>query len=167
MPTPPLRPITLDLIELVHTISGYPVDVEADAAYRRAIDLTGFGDVAEIAMKGRSRIAQSGLRADVAGRLRMDAVMYCMSAIERFAGMSTADVNAVVREVSLIGRTGLEGNNPDQRYELASMPGDYSGLQLVCILYVGTQEIAPGTEIGFDLAREYEAARGMITDSQS
>ena len=41
------------------------------------------------------------------------------------------------------------------------MPGEFSGLQLVSIMYVAFQQIAPGQDAGFDLAREYEMALAM------
>ena len=47
---------------------------------------------------------------------------------------------------------------------LQTMPGEFSGLQLVCYMYVGFQIVAPGTDIGFDLSREYRIAKSMHSD---
>ena len=52
------------------------------------------------------------------------------------------------------------------KYRLKSMPGEFSGLNLLCLMYVGFQRIEPGMDIGFDLRREYEAARGMVARGQ-
>lgn len=50
-------------------------------------------------------------------------------------------------------------NNPASRYTLKSLPGrDYSGLQLVSMLYVAFKQIDPNVDVGFDLAAEYNAA---------
>ena len=37
-----------------------------------------------------------------------------------------------------------------------------SGLAMVSFLYVAMQRMAPGTEIGFDLAAEYDQAKRMF-----
>ena len=47
------------------------------------------------------------------------------------------------------------------------MEGDFSGLNLVCILYAGMQRIAPGQDVGMDLSREYEAAVGLHSGRES
>ena len=54
----------------------------------------------------------------VAGGLRMDAVMYMQSAIERFARMDPAEVGRITMEIAMLGREGLELNNPSVRYTL-------------------------------------------------
>lgn len=134
---------------------------EADKAYKKAIELAGFGDAAEVAQKGRSRIAQSSFRANGAGAERVDAVMYCLAALERFESMPETEVRQVVLEIAAIGTQGLDVNNPDHTYRLRSLPGQFTGLQLVSYLYVGMQQVAPDSDVGFDLLREYAAARAL------
>jgi hypothetical protein len=36
---------------------------------------------------------------------------------------------------------------------------------MVCLLYVAMQRMAPGTDMGFDLAAEYEQAKRMFNAS--
>ena len=116
---------------------------EADAAYAKAIELAGFGDVAEVAERGRSRIASAIFRENGVDGERMDAVMYCLAALERFAEMPEADVQQVVSEIALLGQRGLNVNDPEKAYRLRSLPGSFSGLQLVSYLYVGLRQVAP------------------------
>lgn len=134
---------------------------EADEAYVKAIELAGFGEAAEIAQQGRSRIAESAFRTSGGGPERPDAVMYCVAALECFAIMSEAEVRHVVMEIASLGRQGLDVNNPGHAYRLNSLPGQFTGLQLVSYLYVGSKQIALGADVGFDLSREYEAARSL------
>ena len=39
-----------------------------------------------------------------------------------------------------------------------SLPGQFSGLNLVARMYVAAQQRAPGLDVGFDLAQEYAMA---------
>ena len=42
------------------------------------------------------------------------------------------------------------------------LPGERSGLELVCIMYAGMKAIAPEADAGFGLAAEYDAAVSML-----
>jgi len=42
------------------------------------------------------------------------------------------------------------------------LPGERSGLELVCIMYAGMKAIAPEADAGFGLAAEHEAALSML-----
>jgi len=129
---------------------------EADQLYRAAIALNPESSFGELARKARSRIAERHLRA--AGRLRMDAVMYCLGALERFEQMPPDDVKAVGVEIALLGQRGLDINNPDVLYTLRTIPGDFTGLHLMSLMYVSFRQIFPLQDIGFDLSDEYDAA---------
>ncbi|MBK7780592.1 MAG: tetratricopeptide repeat protein [Ardenticatenia bacterium] len=133
----------------------------ADAAYLKAIDLAGFDPMADAAREARSRIAQQVYRSRSQGSPRMDAVMYCLAAMERFDSMEPAAVVEVVTEIAFLGRAGLDVNDPAQQYQLRTLPGRFSGLQLVSMLFVGMKRLQPGTDVGFDLQQEYETAMGM------
>jgi len=47
------------------------------------------------------------------------------------------------------------------KYELKALPGNFSGLHLICLMYVAFKSIAPEMDIGFDLATEYAAAKAL------
>jgi putative SOS response-associated peptidase YedK len=50
---------------------------------------------------------------------------------------------------------------PDQKYTLKTMPGKFSGMHLVSIMYAAFKQIDPTMDSGVDLQREYDAAMAM------
>ena len=44
---------------------------------------------------------------------------------------------------------------------LRTLPGQFSGLHLVCLLYAAFQIINPSLDIGMDFAREYQMAKTL------
>jgi tetratricopeptide (TPR) repeat protein len=90
--------------------------------------------------------------------LNQDAVGYCLNALEQFKDMSRQEVAGVALETATLGQSGLDVNNPDKTYQLRSIPGNYTGLNVVCILHTALQQVAPGQDSGFDIKAEYEEA---------
>lgn len=129
---------------------------EADKLYTATIALNPHTEIAELARQARSRIAQKHLH--TAGEVRLDAVMYCLGALERFAQLGPADVQAIGFEVAKLGQTGIDVNNAAITYTLRSLPGEYTGLHLMSMMYVAFKQTAPHVDIGFDLAQEYASA---------
>lgn len=134
---------------------------EADETYRRAIDVDEYSDVAEMARGRRSKLAETGFRESGVGDERPDAVMYCLGALERFATMTLAEIQNISFEVATLGTKGLDVNDPTRRYRLRTLSGEFSGLHLVCIMYVGFKRFAPEQNVGFDLSKEYDAALAL------
>ena len=87
--------------------------------------------------------------------------MYLLGALKTFAKMDRKQVQQVAVEVEMAGQRGLDTNDPAQKYTLRSLPGSYSGLHMVSLMYAGFKVIDPSYSIGFDLAKEYEIARSM------
>ncbi|MBA2453180.1 MAG: tetratricopeptide repeat protein [Chloroflexia bacterium] len=133
---------------------------EADKAYERAIRIDPDSQISEMARQARSRIAQSNFR-QAGGALRPDGVMYCLGALEKFEHMSQSEVQAVAFEIAMLGRRGIEVNDPDVTYALRSLPGSYTGLHLMALMYVGFKQIAPDLDSGFDLKAEYKTAQQL------
>jgi Flp pilus assembly protein TadD len=133
---------------------------EVDRLYQETIALDTRTELAELARQARSRIAQQEMRR-TSGGPRMDAVMYCLSALQRFESMSPEEVRGVGVEIALLGQQGLEVNNPDVTYSLRTLDGQFTGLHLMSFMYVAFQQVAPELDIGFDLAEEYEMARQL------
>jgi len=136
-------------------------DTQADAAYAQAIETNEYGEVAEGARTARRRIAQRSFRAVTPHRERMDAVMYCLAALQKFESMSMAEVQQIGFEIAMLGTKGLDTNDSTPKYQLRSMPGQFTGLQLVSYMYVAFKKIAPDQSIGFDLSAEYQSALAM------
>jgi tetratricopeptide (TPR) repeat protein len=140
-------------------------DIEdADKAYIQTIELDEFSKIAGLARKARSNIAKKSFRKTTPGVLRMDAVMYCVGALEKFESMSADEVQKIGFEIAMLGTRGIDVNNPDSRYTLKNLPGEFSGLHLLSLQYVAFKRIAPEQNIGFDLSAEYEAARKLFGD---
>ena len=65
-------------------------------------------------------------------------------------------------EIALKGQDGLDINDPSKIYHLRSLKGDFTALYLVCIMYAGFKEIAPGTDVGIDFSEEYAMAQKLF-----
>ena len=57
-----------------------------------------------------------------------------------------------------MGNQVLDINNPDQKYRLKALPGQFSGLHLLSIMYAAFRQIDPGMDLGMDFEAEYKAA---------
>jgi len=135
---------------------------EADELYLKSIRIDPDSPLAEVARKARSAIAHRGFRSRAIGGLRPDAAMYCLAAIEELERLSPSDMQTIVFEIALLGRAGLDVNEPAKKYALKSLPGrPFSGLQLVSMMYVGFKRIDPSADVGFDLSKEYEQALAL------
>ena len=116
----------------------------------------------EVAKHILNSAGQSDLRKPVDGGYRPDAVEYMQSAMALFDTLPKPQVGQITMEIGLLGQNGLEINNPGKRYSLKNLPGDFSGLQLLCMMHVGMAMFDPRADCGSGLAREFEIAKGMI-----
>jgi Flp pilus assembly protein TadD len=135
---------------------------EADDAYKAVIAIDEYSEFAKQAQEALSALAQLGYRQRGGTTGRSDAVMYCLSALEDFDKRSLDEVQRITFEIGMLGMKGFEVNNPEKKYELRSLPGKFTGLNMVCIMYVGFKIIAPDHPPSFDLAAEYEVAKTMF-----
>jgi hypothetical protein len=133
---------------------------DADEVYQSILKKAGHGQAAELAKEGRTRIAHALLRR--AGDERPDVVMYCLGALKRFQGMPDHEITGIGREIAILGMKGLDINDPAQKYTLKSLPGSFSGLHLLSIMYAAFQKTAPGTDVGIDFSGEYAQAVAML-----
>ena len=108
---------------------------QADAALLRVIDIDAQSPLAEQARSQRRKYAEESFRESARTTPRMDAVMYLVGALERFNGMKTSEIQKIAFEIGKLGQTGLDVNNSDQKYRLRTLPGQFSGLHLVCLMY--------------------------------
>lgn len=134
---------------------------DADNAYRKVLEINDFGDVADQAKQGLSSIAEKTYKNATPQVPRMDAVMYCLGALKKFEHMSEEEVKRIGIEVAMLGMRGIEVNKPDKQYTLQSLPGEFSGLHLLCLEYVAFKEFDPDLDIGFDLEKEYKMALSL------
>jgi len=106
----------------------------------------------------RDRLREMAEKSFKSGGLRMDAVQFCYEALTRFDTMTEDAVQTTVNEIALLGRHGLDPHDAEKSQTLESMVGSFSGLQLICFLYVGMKRVAPEQDIGFDVSSEYDVA---------
>ena len=138
---------------------------EAESAYRTAIDINPHSELADKARAGSSVLAQSGFERTKQAVPRQDAVHYCLDALKHLAGLSPSELQKLSLELAMAGRDGFAVHNPDSRYRVKGLDGEHSGLAMVCFLYVAMQRMAPGTDLSFDLAAEYEQAKRIFDAS--
>jgi tetratricopeptide (TPR) repeat protein len=149
---------TYGLAAALETAGGTENLTEADDLYKEVIERFPQSVVAPPSREARTRLAQHSLRKAVGGMPRPDVVMYIASALETFKQIGDQRRQEVAFEIAMKGQQGLDTNSPDQKYTLRSLPGTFSGLQLVAIMYAAFRQIDPTVDIGIDLRQEYEAA---------
>jgi tetratricopeptide (TPR) repeat protein len=135
---------------------------EAGEAYHRVIEQDPHGQAGELARQALSKLAHSGFRGDLPGAARPDAVEYCLGALKELRERPPEELRDIVMELTQLGSRGLDTSNPEPLHELSTVPGKRSALEIVCWLYTGVQQVAPGTDIGFDLRTEYETAKSLL-----
>jgi tetratricopeptide (TPR) repeat protein len=129
---------------------------KAERYYQRVLRFPGDSTLHEAARTALTSIAEATLR--FAGSVRMDVVMYCLSALQQFHRMDRKELHVVLLEIALVGRTGLDVNDPLKTYRLSSIAGVFTGLQLVSYLYTGFKVMGEAMDVGMDLSREYDVA---------
>ena len=62
----------------------------------------------------------------------------------------------------MLGRSGLDYSSSDKRYKLRSLPGEqFSGLQLMALMYVGFKQVDPSVDTGMPFEEAYRAALAL------
>ncbi|MFZ4683387.1 MAG: hypothetical protein ACOYMS_12850, partial [Terrimicrobiaceae bacterium] len=87
------------------------------------------------------------------------AVWFLLDALQRYAALPVEKVREIAFEIALLGQSGLDYASSDKKYTIRSLPGEsFSGLQLMCLMHAGFQQIAPEHETGMDLAEAFLTA---------
>jgi Flp pilus assembly protein TadD len=133
-------------------------DEEADGLYLRFIEEHPNSPMAEQAEKARTAFAHRRLRASSVGGFRPDVMMYIAEALQTFRPLAPQQCRAIALEIAVLGRSGLDINDPADKYTLKSLPGKFSGLHLLAIMYTAFRQIDPTMETGADFGVEYKAA---------
>jgi tetratricopeptide (TPR) repeat protein len=145
----------------LEAVGGDDNTEQADELYQIVIEKFPGSQVAELAREARTRLAHQSMRAKVSGGLRPDVMMYINSALETFDKVGAQKTRQITIEVAMKGQSGLDINDPAQKYTLTSLPGKFSGMHLVSIMYAGMKALDPSMDPGIDLSAEYEAAKAM------
>ena len=89
-----------------------------------------------------------------------------LDALERFEGMEQTQLAPLIMEMATLGEQGLPVNDPEKKFTLRLLPGEYTGLQVVCMMHVGMKKIDEVMDSSFDIDREYEAASATYNKQQ-
>lgn len=147
------------LVGLGEALEALGESGEADSVYRRAVKIGGPDHIIDIAKDRLTKMAEAKLRSDA--KFRPDAVEYMLFALDRFSKMTPQAVQSLAYEIATLGTKGFSINDPSKKYTLRSLGGEFTGLQLVSIMYAAYQQFAPGQDVGIDLSEEYAAAVGQ------
>jgi tetratricopeptide (TPR) repeat protein len=131
---------------------------KADTILQKTIKIAPHSQIAELCRQLRTKIAEKSLRKVTGESQRPDVVMYCLAALKKFKEVGADIRQTIVFEIAMLGRSGLDINDPTQKYTLKSLPGKHSGLQLSCYMYTGFQQIDPSLDVGIDYSKEYNEA---------
>ncbi len=88
-----------------------------------------------------------------------EAYAFCLDALRRFEGKSRDSIFPIVSEISLLGMNGIDYTTPGKTYTLKAYPGEtFSGLHLLCLMYVGFKLYDPSVNCGLDFDEAYKMA---------
>jgi hypothetical protein len=89
-------------------------------------------------------------------------VMYLLDALRRFEDMDESQVQQIAFEIATLGRSGLDYSSSERKYTLQTLPGEqFSGLQLMALMYVGFKRIAPTLDTGMPFDEPYSVALAL------
>jgi len=128
---------------------------KADKYYHQVLRMNAPANIKNLAKDGLREIAVSTFKSK---GFRIDAVFYLLSALRLFEQKTESEIKDIAFEIGLKGRSGLDIHNPEKKYTLKALEGQFTGLQLVCYVYVGFKKIDPSIDVGIDLSDEYSAA---------
>ena len=136
-------------------------DEEADRFYLRFIEEHPNSPMVEQAEKARTAFAHKRLKASAVGGFRPDVMMYISEALQTFEKLGPQKRQEIGLEIAILGRNGLDINDPDGKYTLKALPGKFSGLHLLAIMFTAFRQIDPTMQTGADFSAEYQAALEM------
>ncbi len=91
------------------------------------------------------------------------AVMHMLSALQRFDNIPVDQVRDIAFEIGRLGERGLDYSDPTPKYTLQTLPGEtFTGLQLMCLMYVGFQRFAPELDTGMELHDSFLTALALF-----
>ena len=96
------------------------------------------------------------------------AVWFLLDALKRYAALPAEKVRDIAFEIALLGQRGLDYASPEKKYTLRSIPGEsFSGLQLMCLMHAGFQQIAPEHDTGMDLEEPFLTALSIFNEERA
>jgi tetratricopeptide (TPR) repeat protein len=139
---------------------------DADKLFLILINRFPASPVTELARQGRTEIAHKNLRGATSGGVRPDVMMYILGALKNFKEVGATKRQEIAFEIAIKGQSGLDINDPTQKYTLKTMTGKFSGLHLLAIMHTGFKQIDPTMDSGADFDAEYDAAMSMFGEQK-
>ncbi len=82
--------------------------------------------------------------------------------MERFDKLAPDKVKQIGLEIAVIGMEGLDYGDSEKKYRLNAIPGEtFSGLQLLCMMFVAFKRIDPTLDQHLNLEAPYQMAMKM------
>lgn len=117
---------------------------------------------AELHEMARNSLLRLEREADRARALRSATVSCLRGARSTLAGMELEQLRAIAQEITFLGQNGIDIADQQATHELQQLPGVYTGLEMLCLLYSAMQQIDPDADIGIDLSAEYAEASDSV-----
>lgn len=106
-----------------------------------------------------AQIAEGTTNPELLKQKHPAAVWFLLDALKRYSRLPVERVREIVFEIALLGQRGLDYASSERKYSLRSLPGEsFSGLQLMCLMHAGFQQIAPEHDTGMDLGEPFLTA---------
>ena len=88
-----------------------------------------------------------------------EAYTYCLDALRRFENQTRSAIFSVVSEIGILGMNGIDHATPGKTYTIKAYLGEtFSGLHLLCLMYVGFKIYDPSVNCGLDFGEAYKMA---------
>ena len=152
------------LARCLNSIGGPQELQEADQLYVQIIRQFPGTQFDQLAQDARTALAQKTMRDRAVKGLRPDVIYYIADALSTFEREGIERTKQITSEIAILGMNGLDINDPTQKYTLRSLPGNFSGLELLALMYTGFRQIDPGVDAGIDFVKEYEAALALRSE---
>ena len=95
--------------------------------------------------------------------VQMAATMHMLAALRRYSALAPDQIQAIALEIAVLGMNGINYIAGEQQYTLKTLPGEqFSGLELLCLQYVGFQLVRPEIDTKIPLGAAYREAKAMF-----
>ena len=149
------------LATALEAVGTAEADLEANGLYMRFIAEHPRSPMVEQAEKSRTALAHKQLKASSTDGFRRDVMLFIAGALQTFKKVGRKRRKAIALEIAMLGRLGLDINDPTTEHALKSLPGKFTGLHLLAIMYTAFRQMDPTLDAGADFRAEYEAALQM------
>jgi tetratricopeptide (TPR) repeat protein len=139
-----------------HLLNQKKPNERISALLLKIIDIAPGSRLAERAQDILRQIAYDEFR--ISEGLNQEVVTCCVDTLIAFKEMSDKEIGGVAVETATIGESGIDIQNTDKLYQLKTLPGQYTGLKVVSIMYCALKHIMPNQDCGFDIESEYKEA---------